>query len=84
MQSLAIPDNPSLPQLAEVERRLLQIHTLIERQRELIEKLHEQGDDLTSPMIVFDSLHVSLSLYLQQRHRLRSMRIAQSAQAGVA
>jgi hypothetical protein len=84
MQSLPIRENPSLPEFAEVERRLLQFHTLIERQRELIEKLHEQGRDITSAMIVFDSLHVSLSLYLQQRHRLRGTRNVEPGQPSVA
>jgi hypothetical protein len=78
MQSQRVHDDPGLPELATVEQLLLQIHTLIERQRKLIEKLHDQGHDPTSAMIVFDSLHVSLSLYLRQRHRLRS------AQANVA
>jgi hypothetical protein len=84
MQSLPTRENPSLPELAEVENRLLQIHTLIERQRELIEKLHEQGHDTTSAIIVFDSLHVSLSLYLQRRHRLRGTRNAEPGEPSVA
>jgi hypothetical protein len=58
-------------ELAEAERRVPEINTLIERQRQLIEELERDGHDLTSAKIIFDSLRVSLSLYIHDRHRVR-------------
>jgi hypothetical protein len=72
MQSLGTRDLSSAG-LPEVELRVAEINALIERQRELIEQLGQGGHDTTSPQIVFDSLCLSLCLYLQNRHQLRSM-----------
>jgi hypothetical protein len=72
MQSLNTRDW-GVSELAEAERRVPEINALIQRQRQLIEELERYGHDLTSAMIVFDSLLVSLSLCVQDRHRLRTM-----------
>ena len=71
MQSLSITENWDAAELAEAERRVPEINALIDRQRELIEELEQHGIDLTSAKIVLDSLIVTLSLYVQDRHRLR-------------
>jgi hypothetical protein len=60
-------------ELPVVERRVAEIHSLIERQRQLIEDLGSVGGDITSAQIVFDSLSVSLYLHLQDRFRLLAM-----------
>jgi hypothetical protein len=60
-------------ELPEVERRIAEIHSLIERQRQLIEDLGRGGCDITSAQIVFDSLRISLYLHLQDRFRLLVM-----------
>ena len=60
-------------ELLEAERRIVESNALIEYQRQLIEELAYEGHDITSAHIVFDSLLVSLSLHLQDRHRLRAM-----------
>ena len=60
-------------ELAEAERRVPEINALIDRQREHIEELEGHGIDLTSAKIVLDSLLVSLSLYVKDRHRLRAI-----------
>jgi hypothetical protein len=60
-------------ELPEVERRVAEIHSLIERQRQLIEDLERGGGDITSAQIVFDSLGISLYLHLQDRFRLLAM-----------
>jgi len=57
--------------MLETERHITESNAAIERQRELIEKLACDGDDITSAQIVFDSLLITLSLHLQDRHRLR-------------
>jgi hypothetical protein len=61
-------------ELLEAERRVAEVNALIERQRQLIEKLGFEGQDITSAQIVFDSLCVSLSLHLRHRYQLRVMR----------
>ena len=58
--------------LLEAGRHVAETNTLIERQRHLIEELGYEGRDITSAQIVFDSLCVSLSLYVQERHRFRA------------
>jgi hypothetical protein len=60
-------------ELPEVEGRLAEIYSLIERQRQLIEDLGRGGRDCTSEQIVFDSLRISLYLHLQDRFRLLAM-----------
>jgi hypothetical protein len=59
-------------ELAEAERRVPETNALIDRQRELIEELEGDGIDFTSAKIVLDSLLVTLSLCVQDRHRLRT------------
>lgn len=63
-----------MSELLEAERRVAEVNALIERQRQHIEKLGYEGYDMTSARIVFDSLCVSLSLHLQDRHRIRDIR----------
>jgi hypothetical protein len=84
MQSPHIGSNWNATELAETERRVPEINALIDHQRGLIEKLAEQGFDITSAKIIFDSLLVSLSLYVQDRHRLRSLLNARRAEANAA
>ena len=60
-------------ELLETEIRVAENNGLIELQRKLIEELAYEGHDITSAQIIFDSLCVSLSLHLQDRHRLRAM-----------
>jgi hypothetical protein len=84
MQSLYIGSNWNATELAEAERLVPEINALIDHQRELIEKLAEHGFDITSAKIIFDSLLVSLSLYVQDRHRLRSLLNARRAEANAA
>ena len=71
-------------ELFEIEKRVAESNALIERQRRLIEQLGHTGRDFTSEQIVFDSLLVSLSLHLQERHRLRSIEVAKMAEANAA
>src|SRR5262245_41535245 len=56
----------------EVESRISELHARIDEQRRIIEDLAIEGHDHGSAMIVLDSLQLSLSLYLQERHRLHS------------
>ena len=56
---------------SEAERRVEKYSALIERQRVLIKRLEKCGADVTSAKIIFDSLSVSLSLSLHDRHRVR-------------
>jgi hypothetical protein len=84
MQSGDVNNNPRAAELAEAERRVPEVNALIDRQRELIEELGQLGVDLTSAKIVMDSLLVSLSLYVKDRHRLRATLNNGSAQANAA
>jgi hypothetical protein len=72
MQSFHFTDNRCSAELAEAERRVPEINVLIDRQRQLIDELEQRGVDHTSAKIVLDSLTVTLSLYVQDRHRLRT------------
>ena len=56
----------------EAESRISELHVRIDEQRRTIEDLAIEGHDHGSAMIVLDSLQLSLSLYLQERLRLRS------------
>ena len=56
---------------SEAERRVEKYSARIERQRVLIKQLEKCGADVTSAKIIFDSLSVSLSLSLHDRHRVR-------------
>ena len=56
----------------EAERRVAECNTRIERQRQVIEELRSEGCDITSAKAVFDSLYLSLSIHVRERHRLRA------------
>jgi len=56
----------------EAERRIAECNALIERQRQVIEKLRGEGADITSAKIVLDSLYLSLSIHVRDRHQLRA------------
>ena len=68
-------------ELLEAEWGVAETNELIERQRLLIEQLGYEGYDTTSARTVFDSLLVSLALYLQERHRLRAVLNSKRAEA---
>lgn len=57
----------------EAERRVSEFNALVGCQRRLIQQLERSGKDTTSAQLVFDSLCVSLSLYIyiHDRHRVR-------------
>ena len=65
-------------ELLETEWHIAESHILIERQRRLIEELGLAGHDVSSAQIVFDSLLVSLSLHLRDRHLLFERRRAKN------
>jgi hypothetical protein len=60
-------------EVLELEQRVAECNALIEHQRQLIEQLGNEGRDITSAQIVFDSLLVSLYLHLQDRQRLSAL-----------
>ena len=74
-------------EVREAERRVAECNALIEDQRQLIEQLGNEGCDITSAQIVFDSLLVSLYLHLQDRQRLSALngkaKIREAGFAGV-
>jgi len=55
--------------LLEAEWRIAECNARIERQRQLIEQLGDEGRDITSEHTVFDSLLASLYLHLQDRQQ---------------
>jgi hypothetical protein len=55
----------------ETEGQVEEFSALVECQRRLIGNLERGGNDATSAKIIFDSLCVSLSLYIHDRHRVR-------------
>ena len=59
-------------ELVEAEWRVGEFHSLIERQRQLIEDMRQGSGDLTSAWTVYESLLISLSLSVNDRHRLRT------------
>ena len=61
-------------EVLEAERRVAECNALIERQRRVIEALREKDTDTTSAQIVFDSLCLSLSMLVKDRHRLSAAR----------
>jgi hypothetical protein len=73
-------------ELLEAEWRVAECNALIECQRVLIEGLACEGRDITSAQIVLDSLHISLHLHVQDRHRLRALNgeSADVSEAGLA
>jgi len=68
-------------ELLEAEWRVAETNERIECQRLLIEQLGYEGYGTTSARIVFDSLLVSLALYLQERHRVRAVLNSKGAEA---
>ena len=68
-----------MTKLLEAERRVVESNALIERQRQLIERLKDEGHDIASAQIVFDSMCVSLSLQVRERHKLRARLNAKAA-----
>jgi len=69
----------SVAELAGAERRVKEVSALIECERQVIEESEQRGYDATSAKILFESLLVSLSLYVQARDRLRDMLTEQAA-----
>jgi len=67
----------------EAESRISEMHARIDEQSRIVEDLAIEGRDHGSAMIVLDSLKLSLSLYLQERLRLRS-KLADTEKAGAA
>ena len=55
----------------ETESQIEEFSALVECQRRLVRQLERGGNDVTSAKIIFDSLCVSLSLYIHGRHRAR-------------
>ncbi len=72
MQSLD-PSNNRVCDFADAECRVPAFNMLIDQQRQFIEEFERTGADLASAKIVLDSLLVSLSLSVRDRHRLRSI-----------
>ena len=68
-------------ELLEAEGGVAETNERIERQRLLIEQLGYEGYDTTSAQTVFDSLLVSLALYLQERNRFRAVLNSKGAEA---
>ena len=62
-----------ITELLDAEWRIAECNALIEDQRQRIEKLADEGYDIFSEQTVYDSLCVSLALYVQARHRLCAM-----------
>ena len=75
MQSARVGNDRYVAQLVEAEWGVREINGLIDRQRRF---------DLTSAKIVLDSFIVTLTLYLQERHRLRAVSNAKITEAAAA
>ena len=60
-------------ELAVAERRVSEINALVDRQRQLLEQLAREENDITSAEIMLDSLLLSLFLAAEERHRLRAI-----------
>lgn len=71
-------------ELAEAGRRVLEFNAHVDEQRQLIEKLAAERQDITSAQTVFDSLLISVFLYVQERHRLYMMLNDKAAQSDAA
>ena len=71
--AVKLPDTKYLVnELADIQRRVQDIHLSIQRQHKLIEDLYQAGKSITSAEIVLDSLQISLSLSVKDRYRLRN------------
>jgi len=76
---LRVSDDWGITELEEAERRIQELNALIECQRQIVEESEQRGYDATSAKIVRESLHVSLSLYVQALDRLQIMLPEQAA-----
>ena len=56
----------------------------VDEQRQLVEKLTQEGRDATSAFIVLDSLTFTVFLCVQERHRLRMLADTKMVQANAA
>jgi hypothetical protein len=61
------------PNFLEAERWVGEFHSLIERQRQIIDDHPQSGGGLTSARTVFESLLVSLSLAISDRGRMQML-----------
>ena len=61
----------ALAELAEAEYRVSKINARIDAERQLIEALAFEGQDISSGQLVLDSLLISLFLCVEERERLR-------------
>ncbi len=76
---LRFSDDWGIIELVEAKRRIQELNALIECQRQIVEESEQRGYDATSAKIVLESLHVSLSLYVQALDRLQIMLPEQAA-----
>ena len=76
---LRFSDDWGIIELVEAKRRIQELNALIECQRQIVEESEQRGYDATSAKIVLESLHVSLSLYVQALDRLQIMLPEQEA-----
>jgi hypothetical protein len=81
MQTPDILDNWALTELAELERRASEINAHIGVLRQILDESEQRDYDATSSKIIFDSLLLSLSLYGQALHGLRSTNASGAARA---
>ena len=79
METLRVSDDWAITELAKAERRVPEISAFIECQCQIIGESEQRGYDATSAKIVFESLLLSLSLYVQARDRLRGILTEQAA-----
>ena len=70
---LQIRDDFRLSTLEEKDHQVRELHARIDHQQRIIEKLAIEGHDTTAAQIILDSLHISLYLQVQDRHRLSAM-----------
>ena len=68
----------------EAEYQVQEFSAQIELQGRLIEHLERNGQDVTSAKIIFDSLHVSLSLFIDEQLDARSYAAPKRPEAVVA
>ena len=66
------------------EHQVQEFSAQIELQGRLIEHLERNGQDVTSAKIIFDSLHVSLSLFIDEQLNARSYAAPKRPEAVVA
>jgi len=71
-EDLALAKLTTVAASIEADSRITELHAKIDQQRRLIEELAIEGHDYVSATIVLNSFQLSLSLYLKERHWLRS------------